>query len=98
MKIKSFRDPQFREYHEALLREICLYTRNCADCYDEESHHCDCDPLRLVDVFNVTVLSFCMEPFSNGKQNQKLAKLADKYGYSMSYIEEEDGCWLKFHK
>ena len=86
------------DIHEDILLDICLNLCNCADCYDEYYHTCNCHAKRKLDISHVTETSFCIEPYEE-KTNLRLKKVAAINGYNMKEVKDPIGNeYLKFSK
>lgn len=97
MEFKQYIHQKKREDHKDVLLDMCMNIKNCADCYNEQTHQCDCNCFSRIKIFKSTDKQFYMETYSN-KVNTLLREIAENHGYYMGIIEDSDGMWLKFWK
>lgn len=97
MNFKQYIQQKKRDIHKDILLDICMNINNCADCWNEETHQCDCDCFSRVKIFKSTEKQFYMEPYSS-KTNILLREIAENHGYDFGIVEDSDGMWLKFWK
>ena len=58
---------KYFDCHKEIIKEICIYLNNCANCYDEELHCTKCDSLNCTkfQISKTTKDYFYMEIYSD---------------------------------
>lgn len=77
-------------HHGKIMGEICIYINNRADCYSEDMHKTECNPLNCLgnQVHGITENSFCMEVYGEDV-NRGPSGIALQYGYSAGTAVED---------
>ena len=82
---------KWREVHRAILEDIGIdiLRKNCADCYDEETHRVNCD-LDCISLLELKKDSFCLKNediFFEGSNTLKaIFEIGKKHGYNMCIL------------
>lgn len=97
MDFKKYIQQKKRDVHKDILLDICMNVKNCADCYNEQTHQCECDCFNRIKIFKSTEKQFYIEPYSS-KTNLLLRDIAENHGYNSGIIEDSGEMWLKFWK
>ncbi len=100
MDFKEYAVRQRMGLHKDVLLAICMATKNCADCFSDETRRTDCSPTcRLRNtLIRVTENGFYIESYNNSKVNRELLDLANDYGYKAGLVKKEDIIFIKFWK
>lgn len=100
MNVENFKTAmlkKFAEIHKDIMYDLCTLN-NCADCYNDETRHTECNPVAILNPIKLSNNGFYLEMYDCSKRNRRMIDVANNNGYKCGIIFEDGISLMKFWK